>query len=145
MTTTTKTKAPTLQELATSIQAWQRRTFKNASPGSAVEHLRRETVELWKEVWLGEVEGGLLKEKELADIDVAKAADECADIQFMLFQIEQCLGFSLRDAVAAKYRRNLKKLKFIFIDCGTRDEFQLHHGARILSAKLKKMGVKSWA
>ncbi len=41
-----------------------------------------------------------------------------------------------------KYRENLKKLKFIYLDCGSRDEFNLHWGARLLHLKLKEFGVK---
>jgi hypothetical protein len=41
-----------------------------------------------------------------------------------------------------KYRENLKKLKLIFIDCGTKDEFNLHWGARMLHSKLEKMNIK---
>lgn len=42
----------------------------------------------------------------------------------------------------AEYKRNLKKLKLIFVDCGTRDEFNLHAGARIYCDRLKKNGIK---
>jgi enterochelin esterase-like enzyme len=41
-----------------------------------------------------------------------------------------------------KYSSNLKKLKLIYIDCGTKDEFNLHWGARILHSKLEKMNVR---
>lgn len=41
-----------------------------------------------------------------------------------------------------RYRKNLKKLKFIFIDCGVKDEFNLHWGARMLHYKLKKTNIK---
>lgn len=41
-----------------------------------------------------------------------------------------------------KYGKNLKKLKLVYIDCGTRDEFNLQWGARILHYKLEKMNVK---
>ena len=41
-----------------------------------------------------------------------------------------------------KYINNLKKLKLIYIDCGTKDEFNLHWGARILHSKLKKMNIR---
>jgi S-formylglutathione hydrolase FrmB len=44
--------------------------------------------------------------------------------------------------LVSKYRSNLKKLKLIFVDCGTRDEFFLHAGARIYCDKLKKNGIK---
>ena len=40
------------------------------------------------------------------------------------------------------HRENLKKLKLIFIDCGTRDEFNLHWGSRMLHSKLEKMNIK---
>jgi enterochelin esterase family protein len=40
-----------------------------------------------------------------------------------------------------QYAGNLKQLRLLFIDCGTRDEFNLHFGARILVRKLKALGV----
>jgi enterochelin esterase family protein len=40
-----------------------------------------------------------------------------------------------------RYADNLKRLRLLFIDCGTRDEFNLHFGARILVKKLKALGV----
>lgn len=41
-----------------------------------------------------------------------------------------------------KYSENLKKLKLIFIDCGTRDQFNLYSGARIFASKLEQHGIK---
>lgn len=40
-----------------------------------------------------------------------------------------------------KYAENLKSLKLLYIDAGTRDEFFLDLGARILAKKLKQCGV----
>lgn len=40
-----------------------------------------------------------------------------------------------------KYAENLKTLKLLFIDAGTRDEFALDLGARILCRRLKENGV----
>jgi len=40
-----------------------------------------------------------------------------------------------------KYVENLKSLNLLFIDAGTRDEFNLDLGARILSNKLEEYGV----
>lgn len=40
-----------------------------------------------------------------------------------------------------RYRRNLRRLRFLFLDCGTKDEFQLHHGARIFSRRLREWGI----
>jgi enterochelin esterase family protein len=41
-----------------------------------------------------------------------------------------------------KYARNLRRLRGIYVDCGTRDEFTLHAGARILVARLRALGLK---
>lgn len=35
-----------------------------------------------------------------------------------------------------RYAENLRQLKLLFFDCGTRDEYNLHYGARILAARL---------
>jgi len=44
-------------------------------------------------------------------------------------------------SMAGRYARNLKKLSLLFLDCGTRDEFQLHHGMRIFHRKAKSLGI----
>jgi hypothetical protein len=36
----------------------------------------------------------------------------------------------------------LRKLRGVFIDCGSRDQFALHHGARIFAAKARRLGVR---
>jgi enterochelin esterase-like enzyme len=41
-----------------------------------------------------------------------------------------------------RYRKNLEKMKLIYIDCGTKDEFNLIWGARMLHSKLKKLRIK---
>jgi len=41
-----------------------------------------------------------------------------------------------------KYGKNLKKIKLIYLDCGTKDEFSLQWGARILHSKLEKMNIR---
>jgi enterochelin esterase family protein len=43
--------------------------------------------------------------------------------------------------LADRYADNLKRLRLLFIDCGSRDEFNLHFGARTLVKKLKALGV----
>ena len=40
-----------------------------------------------------------------------------------------------------KYRTQLKSLAGIYIDCGWRDQYYLHYGARILSKRLAKAGI----
>ena len=39
------------------------------------------------------------------------------------------------------YAANLRKLKRVFIDCGSRDQYALHHGARIFVAKARKRRI----
>ena len=40
-----------------------------------------------------------------------------------------------------EYRHNLKSMRGIFIDCGWRDQFQIHYGPRLLSRELSKHKV----
>jgi enterochelin esterase family protein len=35
----------------------------------------------------------------------------------------------------------LRSLRLLYLDCGTRDEFHLHHGARAFTAELKRQGI----
>ena len=41
-----------------------------------------------------------------------------------------------------KYRANLKTLRGIYIDCGWRDQYHIHYGSRILSARLAAAGIR---
>ena len=41
-----------------------------------------------------------------------------------------------------RYRKNLKTLRGIYIDCGWRDQFHIHYGARILSKRLSEAGIR---
>ncbi|HEY5623073.1 MAG TPA: alpha/beta hydrolase-fold protein [Gammaproteobacteria bacterium] len=41
-----------------------------------------------------------------------------------------------------RYAKNLKTLRGIFIDCGWKDQYQMHYGARILSKRLRQAGVE---
>jgi hypothetical protein len=43
--------------------------------------------------------------------------------------------------LVAKYKANLKSLAGIYIDCGWRDQYHIHYGTRILSARLSQAGV----
>lgn len=40
-----------------------------------------------------------------------------------------------------RYRDNLGKLRLIYVDCGSKDEFALHWGARALVARLRAAGL----
>jgi enterochelin esterase-like enzyme len=41
-----------------------------------------------------------------------------------------------------RYRGNLKSLAGIYIDCGWRDQYHIHYGARILSRRLAAAGIR---
>ena len=43
--------------------------------------------------------------------------------------------------MVARYRKNLKSLAGIYIDCGWRDQFHIHYGTRTLSRRLSQAGV----
>ena len=45
-------------------------------------------------------------------------------------------------ANVARYRRAAKRLKLAFVDCGTRDEWHLDIGARMLVKELRKAGAR---
>jgi len=40
-----------------------------------------------------------------------------------------------------RYGDNLRTLRLLYMDCGTRDEFSLHFGARLMSKRLKARGI----
>jgi hypothetical protein len=44
--------------------------------------------------------------------------------------------------LVGKYQANLATLKGIYLDCGWRDQYHLHFGARILSRELASHGIK---
>ena len=44
--------------------------------------------------------------------------------------------------LVAKYRGNLATLKGVYIDCGWRDQYNIHFGTRLLSKKLHTAGIK---
>jgi enterochelin esterase family protein len=36
----------------------------------------------------------------------------------------------------------LRSLRLLYLDCGTKDEFHLHHGSRAFTAELKRLGIR---
>jgi S-formylglutathione hydrolase FrmB len=43
--------------------------------------------------------------------------------------------------LVTKHRRNLASLRGIYIDCGSRDQYHIHYGTRILSKRLAAAGI----
>ncbi len=70
------------------------------------------------------------------------------DLPFDMETGEERAGVMARwrkfDPVVAcrRYAKNLAKLRGVFVDCGLRDEYALHAGARILVKRLRALGVK---
>jgi hypothetical protein len=44
--------------------------------------------------------------------------------------------------LVSRYRKNLRSLRGIYIDCGWRDQYHIHYGARILSKKLSEQRIR---
>jgi hypothetical protein len=44
--------------------------------------------------------------------------------------------------LVARYRKSLKSLRGIYIDCGWRDQYHIHYGTRILSKRLQQAGIR---
>ena len=43
--------------------------------------------------------------------------------------------------LVSRHAKNLKTLRGIYIDCGWRDQYRIHYGTRLLSARLRQHGV----
>ena len=43
--------------------------------------------------------------------------------------------------LVGRYRKNLASLRGIYLDCGWRDQYQIHYGSRILSKRLREHRV----
>lgn len=41
-----------------------------------------------------------------------------------------------------KHADALRRMKLLYLDCGTRDEWHLHYGARIFTGKLRQLGIE---
>jgi enterochelin esterase-like enzyme len=44
--------------------------------------------------------------------------------------------------LVSKYARNLRRLKGVYLDCGWRDQYHIHYGARQLSRRLAAAGIR---
>jgi S-formylglutathione hydrolase FrmB len=44
--------------------------------------------------------------------------------------------------MAERHADALRKMKLVYIECGRKDEWNLHYGARVLSGRLKALGIK---
>ena len=44
--------------------------------------------------------------------------------------------------LVSQHQNNLRSLRGIYIDCGWRDQYQIHYGSRILSRRLAEAGMR---
>jgi len=44
--------------------------------------------------------------------------------------------------MAARHVRRLRRLRLLYLDCGTRDEFHLQYGTRMLASRLRRLGIR---
>jgi hypothetical protein len=44
--------------------------------------------------------------------------------------------------MAERYAESLKSLRLLYVECGSRDQYNLHHGARILRNRLTRLGIR---
>ncbi len=44
--------------------------------------------------------------------------------------------------LVSRYRKNLKSMRGIYIDCGSRDQYHIHYGCRILSKRLSEERIR---
>ena len=43
--------------------------------------------------------------------------------------------------MAERYAESLRTLRLLYVECGSRDQYNLHHGARILRGRLARLGI----
>ena len=44
--------------------------------------------------------------------------------------------------MAERHAESLRTMRLIYIECGSRDQYNLHHGARILRGRLQRLGIR---
>ncbi len=65
------------------------------------------------------------------------------DLETGVFKFDVWKRWQALDPVRmiSHHKKALHQLKYVYIDCGNRDEFGLHWGSRAMSQELKKIGV----
>jgi S-formylglutathione hydrolase FrmB len=121
---------------------------KNLKPGMDDGRVKNFLAAVWKKDKLNEAEGHTLM---LLAMAATYDANPTAPLGFHLpFNLETGELIAARwkkwqqsDPInlVNKYHANLKTLKTIYIDCGWRDQYAIHFGARILSKRLTLAGV----
>src|SRR3990172_4615552 len=45
-------------------------------------------------------------------------------------------------SLVERYAENLRAMRMIYFECGSRDQYNLHHGARILHRRMERLGIR---
>jgi enterochelin esterase-like enzyme len=125
------------------------RAAKAAGGGLDDGRVRRFLAAVWKKPKLSMAEGHCLMNLCMAaTYDPDPAAPNAFRLPFNLetgeVLPERWRQWQRHDPVRLvdRYRRNLKSLRGIYIDCGWRDQFHIHYGSRILSRRLHEAGIE---
>lgn len=126
-----------------------RKDERNAATGKDDGRVKHFLQHVWKKDKLSDAEGHAMMMVAMA---ASYDPDPKAPLGFRLpFNLETGERIEARwkqwlqhDPInlVTRYRKNLASLKGIFIDCGWRDQYNIHYGARILSKRLAVAGVK---
>lgn len=125
------------------------REERNAANGIDDGRVKNFLHEVWKKEKLSEAEGHALM---MMAMSASYDPDPKVPLGFHLpFNLETGERIEARwknwlkhDPInlVEKYTTNLQSLNGIFIDCGWRDQYHIHYGARILSKRLKSAKIK---
>ena len=125
------------------------REERNAANGIDDGRVKNFLHEVWKKEKLSETEGHALM---MMAMSASYDPDPKVPLGFHLpFNLETGERIEARwknwlkhDPInlVEKYTTNLQSLNGIFIDCGWRDQYHIHYGARILSKRLKSAKIK---
>ena len=126
-----------------------KREEKNADKGIDDGRVKNFLNTVWKKEKLSDAEGHALM---MMAMSASYDPDPKAPLGFRLpFNLETGELIDVRwknwlkhDPIhlVEKYQTNLKSLNAIYIDCGWRDQYSIHYGARILSKRLVAAGIK---
>jgi S-formylglutathione hydrolase FrmB len=123
--------------------------YKGAAAGYDDGRIKRFLADVWKKEKLAMAEGHCIMNLCMA---ATYDPDPRAPLGFRVpFNLET--GEALPDRwrqwrrhdpihLVDRYRRNLKTLRGLYIDCGWRDQFHIHYGSRILSQRLGAAGIR---
>jgi S-formylglutathione hydrolase FrmB len=126
-----------------------RRAEKGADRGRDDGRVRRFLEAVWKKPKLGMGEGHCIMNLCMAaTYDPDPRAPNGFRLPFNLETgeviPERWARWRAHDPVnlVTKYRKNLKSLRGIYIDCGARDQYHIQYGSRILSKRLAQAGIR---